>query len=106
MNAEAGILRQGVVLARTIPDRQVRASTTPCALSGTAGQRVNSKGRWYQTLLAAAPLMDAQWVMLDVSTYGEALPIACDDTGLGAATNRRVELWVLRLATDTPPSGN
>lgn len=57
-------------------------------------------------LLDAAPLMDASRVVLDVAAYGEALPIACDDTPLGAATNRRVELWLRPLATDTPPSGN
>ena len=37
------------MLARTIPDRQVRASTTPNASSGAAGQTVNSKRRRYET---------------------------------------------------------
>ncbi len=62
--------------------------------------------RVHQALLAAAPLMDARRVALKVAAYGEALPIACDDTPLGAATNRRVELWVQPLATDSPLPGN
>ncbi|SHJ00933.1 substrate-binding domain-containing protein [Wenxinia saemankumensis] len=30
---------------------------------------------------------------LNVAAFGEALPLACDDTALGRALNRRVELW-------------
>lgn len=33
-------------------------------------------------------------VTLDVEAFGEALPMACDDTIWGQQTNRRVELWV------------
>jgi phosphate transport system substrate-binding protein len=29
-----------------------------------------------------------------VQGFGEVLPMACDETALGRATNRRVELWV------------
>lgn len=35
-------------------------------------------------------------VNISVDAYGEALPIACDDTAWGRQTNRRVELWVER----------
>jgi phosphate transport system substrate-binding protein len=33
-------------------------------------------------------------VVIDTSAFGEALPMACDDTIWGQQTNRRVELWV------------
>ena len=33
-------------------------------------------------------------VTLEVAAFGEALPMACDDTEIGQRTNRRVELWV------------
>lgn len=33
-------------------------------------------------------------VVIDTDAFGEALPMACDDTIWGQQTNRRVELWV------------
>ncbi len=33
-------------------------------------------------------------VLLDVESFGEALPMGCDDTEWGRQINRRVELWV------------
>jgi phosphate transport system substrate-binding protein len=33
-------------------------------------------------------------VRIDTEAFGEALPMACDDTVWGQQTNRRVELWV------------
>lgn len=33
-------------------------------------------------------------VVIDTAAFGEALPMACDDTFWGQQTNRRVELWV------------
>ena len=38
---------------------------------------------------------DSDRVQLSVAAFGEALPMACDDTELGQRTNRRVELWVM-----------
>ena len=38
---------------------------------------------------------DRERVVLSVAAFGEALPMACDDTELGQRTNRRVELWVM-----------
>lgn len=35
-----------------------------------------------------------QAVTVQSAAFGEALPVACDDTALGRNTNRRVELWV------------
>lgn len=42
----------------------------------------------------AAPLYDRQAVKLSVHAFGEAMPVACDDTEWGRQVNRRVELWL------------
>ena len=76
----------------------------PAAANLALAQRRAQQVR--DALLAAAPLLDTGRVKLDVAAYGEALPVACDDTEWGAAANRRVELWVQPLVTDSPPSGN
>ena len=44
----------------------------------------------------AAELMDEERVTLRAQGFGEALPIACDDSEWGRQSNRRVELWVHR----------
>ncbi len=41
----------------------------------------------------AARIGDAE-VRLSVAAYGEALPMACDDTAWGREINRRVEVWL------------
>lgn len=33
-------------------------------------------------------------VEIETEAFGEALPMACDDTTWGQQTNRRVELWI------------
>jgi phosphate transport system substrate-binding protein len=38
--------------------------------------------------------MDETRVRLDVDAFGEAMPMACDDSTWGAKANRRVEVWV------------
>ncbi|WP_375260760.1 OmpA family protein [Palleronia sp.] len=43
---------------------------------------------------AVAEAVPGVAVQLDVAAYGEALPIACDETGWGRQVNRRVEVWV------------
>ncbi len=42
----------------------------------------------------AASIADFSQVELTSDAFGEALPIACDDTAWGRAINRRVEVWV------------
>ncbi|PIE11104.1 MAG: cell envelope biogenesis protein OmpA [Rhodobacterales bacterium] len=37
-------------------------------------------------------------VSLEIDAFGEALPLACDDSDWGRQTNRRVELWVAQGA--------
>jgi phosphate transport system substrate-binding protein len=57
-----------------------------------------------QELAAVAPdLSPAQ--MPVVEGFGEALPMACDETAIGRQLNRRVELWVVPdfAPTGTPP---
>jgi phosphate transport system substrate-binding protein len=46
---------------------------------------------------AAAPLRDGGRVTLTAEGFGEALPIACDDTATGRQRNRRVEVWLRPL---------
>ncbi|MEM6309502.1 MAG: phosphate ABC transporter substrate-binding/OmpA family protein [Pseudomonadota bacterium] len=42
----------------------------------------------------AAEAADLQRLTLDLDAFGEALPMACDDSSWGRQTNRRVEVWV------------
>ncbi|UWR22516.1 substrate-binding domain-containing protein [Sulfitobacter sp. S190] len=42
----------------------------------------------------AAVAANLDRVVLDVDAFGEAMPMACDDTAWGRQTNRRVEVWV------------
>lgn len=41
-----------------------------------------------------AETADLERVTLDVDAFGEALPMACDDSSWGRQANRRVEVWV------------
>ncbi len=45
-------------------------------------------------VVAAADGADPDRVTLDVEAFGEALPMACDDSAWGRQVNRRVEVWV------------
>ena len=42
----------------------------------------------------AAEAVDLTRVSLDVDAFGEAMPMACDDSAWGRLVNRRVEVWV------------
>ncbi len=42
----------------------------------------------------AAETADLDRVQLDTDGFGEAMPMACDDTSWGRQVNRRVEVWV------------
>ncbi|MDP2083336.1 MAG: phosphate ABC transporter substrate-binding/OmpA family protein [Pseudotabrizicola sp.] len=41
-----------------------------------------------------------------IIAFGEAMPMACDETGAGRRLNRRVEVWLKPVFKDTRPSGN
>ncbi|WP_299045043.1 phosphate ABC transporter substrate-binding/OmpA family protein [uncultured Tateyamaria sp.] len=43
---------------------------------------------------AAAPTANFERFQLDVDAFGEALPMACDDSAWGRQANRRVEVWL------------
>jgi phosphate transport system substrate-binding protein len=45
-------------------------------------------------VLARARLADPKRVRLTVAGFGEAMPMACDDSDWGRRANRRVEVWV------------
>jgi len=42
----------------------------------------------------AATTLQSDQVMLSIKAFGEALPMACDDTEWGRQVNRRVEVWI------------
>jgi len=43
---------------------------------------------------AAAETANLHRISIETEAFGEALPIACDDSAWGRQTNRRVEVWV------------
>jgi phosphate transport system substrate-binding protein len=57
-----------------------------------------------QELAAVAPDLSPTQMPV-VEGFGEALPMACDETAIGRQLNRRVELWVVPdfTPTGTPP---
>ncbi|MGI3164253.1 phosphate ABC transporter substrate-binding/OmpA family protein [Pseudooceanicola sp. 200-1SW] len=47
-----------------------------------------------RAVLAAAETADLSRVTLGTDTFGEAMPMACDDSDWGRQVNRRVEVWL------------
>ena len=45
-------------------------------------------------VIAAAPTADTGRLRLKVDGFGEAMPMACDDSDWGRQVNRRVEVWI------------
>ena len=45
-------------------------------------------------VIEAAETMDPDQLSLQTRAFGEALPMACDDTSWGRQVNRRVEMWL------------
>jgi phosphate transport system substrate-binding protein len=45
-------------------------------------------------VLAMAETLPEGRVAIETEAFGEAMPMACDDTQWGAQVNRRVEVWV------------
>ena len=75
------------------------AADANLALSRTRAETV------WAALQAAAPGL-GQDRLPQVLAFGEALPMACDETGAGRRLNRRVELWLRPdfLRSDVPPA--
>lgn len=47
-----------------------------------------------RAVLAAARTLDRDRVTLETEAFGEAMPMACDDSRWGRQVNRRVEVWL------------
>jgi len=45
-------------------------------------------------VIKAAETANLDRIVMDVDAFGEAMPMACDDTAWGRQVNRRVEVWV------------
>jgi len=43
---------------------------------------------------SAAETANLSRIKLEVEAFGEAMPMACDDSAWGRQVNRRVEVWV------------
>ncbi len=56
-----------------------------------AGQRAEAVRA---AVLAAAETADLAQVSVTTDAFGEAMPMACDDTSWGRQVNRRVEVWL------------
>ncbi|SDN81270.1 phosphate transport system substrate-binding protein [Lutimaribacter pacificus] len=67
---------------------------------GEGSARINSEiaGRRAETVrgavIAAAETANLSRIGLGVDAFGEAMPMACDDSAWGRLVNRRVEVWV------------
>lgn len=65
---------------------------------GPAAQNLKLSRARAETILnhlkKAAPAADFTQLHIQIKAFGETLPMACDDTEWGRATNRRVEIWV------------
>ncbi|OYW62661.1 MAG: hypothetical protein B7Z31_00390 [Rhodobacterales bacterium 12-65-15] len=62
---------------------------------------VERAARVAQALTAAAPDLDPE-TLPAITGFGEALPMACDETAIGRQLNRRVELWLVPDFTAPP----
>ncbi|OWU86031.1 cell envelope biogenesis protein OmpA [Oceanicola sp. 22II-s10i] len=47
-----------------------------------------------RAILSAAETLDPARITLEAEAFGEAMPMACDDSAWGRQVNRRVEVWV------------
>jgi phosphate transport system substrate-binding protein len=47
-----------------------------------------------QAVTRAAEIADFSQLNLSVESFGEAMPMACDDSAWGRQVNRRVEVWL------------
>jgi len=47
-----------------------------------------------RAVISAAETANFDRIEMGVDAFGEALPMACDDSAWGRQANRRVEVWV------------
>jgi phosphate transport system substrate-binding protein len=64
--------------------------------AATGNQRIARKRALAvrDAVIALAEASNLERVQIDVEAFGEALPMACDDSEWGRRVNRRVEVWV------------
>lgn len=75
--------------------------------SGAAAANLSlSQVRAEGVLTALAEAGVAAGDLPQVMAFGEAMPMACDETQAGRRLNRRVEVWLKPVFTDTPPTEN
>lgn len=95
---EAGAFRDEALILAGFSDGSGAASAN-LSLSQTRAETVRA------ALQAVAPGLEADRLP-QIMAFGEALPMACDETGAGRRLNRRVELWLRPdfLRSDVPPA--
>lgn len=47
-----------------------------------------------EAVVSVAETLDSARVLIETDAYGEAMPMACDDSAWGRSVNRRVEVWI------------
>ena len=87
----------GAVIATIETGSGAAAANLDLSLSRAAGVLA--------ALKAAAPSLPDDRLPR-VEAFGEALPMACDETAAGRRLNRRVELWLRTDFTAGPVTGN
>lgn len=88
----ARALEAGMYDARTITFVGFSDGDGPAAANLDIARRRAEAVR--DAVRAAAEAVTPGRVTLEVAAYGEAMPMACDDTDWGRQVNRRVEIWL------------
>ena len=83
---ETGIIGAGELVFAGFSDAEGRADTNR-SLSRKRASAVR------EAVALAAATADPRQVKLKIDGFGEAMPMACDDTEWGRQINRRVEVW-------------
>ncbi|RGP37397.1 phosphate ABC transporter substrate-binding/OmpA family protein [Pseudotabrizicola alkalilacus] len=93
---EVGVFRDQAIVLAGFSDGSGPAATN-LALS-------QSRAEGLRAGLALAGVAEDD--LPEVIAFGEAMPMACDETGAGRRLNRRVEVWMKPVFTDTRPIEN
>ena len=93
--AEQDILRLVAYLRGNRISGQVLLAGFADSDGSRAANQALSQGRADAVKQAIAKLDSALTGPMTPRGYGSVLPVACNDTGLGKAKNRRVEVWLL-----------
>ncbi|MDR7124207.1 phosphate ABC transporter substrate-binding/OmpA family protein [Pseudotabrizicola sp. 4114] len=93
---EVGVFRDQAIVLAGFSDGSGPAETN-LALS-------QSRAEGLRAGLALAGVAEGD--LPEVIAFGEAMPMACDETGAGRRLNRRVEVWMKPVFTGNRPTGN